>query len=499
MDNLQDWCISRQLWWGHQIPVWYRKDKLEDLKNAESLDTTHLGHGLLYVGTEPPADGENWTRDEDVMDTWFSSWLWPFATMANVGEETATLKKFYPTDDLVTGPDIIFFWVARMIMAGFEFTGALPFRNVYFTTIIRDLKGRKMSKSLGNSPDPIDLMEKYGADGLRFGLMRIAPVGSDVRFDETSIEEGRNFANKLYNACRLRQMGGEPFQALETLAGLRPYHLNAMAKLDELAADLERLYSEYRFGEIAQRLYEFLWNDFCDKFLEAVKLDLRDTAEPWAKAISLGVFDAIMGRYLQLLSPYMPHVTEELSERMSYVSEGEYLMQKLLPAEPLLDLIPEQTIADAKDVAAAIYEAAGRMRNLKAEYKMGSRKDIKFVIKGASDWLADEVRVLALLAGAGEITLDSDYEAPKGTPAAVTAIGEVYMPLEGLIDIEAERARLTKEISLTEIEVKKCEGKLGNASFVDRAPPEVVVQEKARLDDWKAKLVQLGEMLAALA
>ena len=499
MENLQDWCISRQLWWGHQIPVWYRKDKLEDLKNAESLGMTDFDAGDLHVGLEPPADAENWTRDEDVMDTWFSSWLWPFATMHNVGETSDTFAKFYPTDDLVTGPDIIFFWVARMIMAGYEFTGELPFKNVYFTSIIRDLKGRKMSKSLGNSPDPIELMEKYGADGLRFGLMRIAPVGSDLRFDEVSVEEGRNFANKLYNACRLRQMGGEPFQSLETLAGLRPYHLNAMAKLDELSADLERLYGEYRFGEIAQRLYEFLWNDFCDKFLEAVKLDLRDTAEPWAKAISLGVFDAIMGRYLQLLSPYMPHVTEELSERMSYVSEGQFLMQKLLPAEPLLDLISEQTIADAKDVAAAIYEAAGRMRNLKAEYKMGSRKDIRFVIKGASDWLTDEVRVLALLAGAGEITLESDYEAPKGTPAAVTDIGEVYMPLEGLIDIEAERSRLTKEISLTEIEVRKCEGKLGNASFVDRAPPEVVVQEKARLEDWKAKLVQLGEMLAALA
>ncbi len=499
MDNLQDWCISRQLWWGHQIPVWYRKDKLEVLKNAESLGMTDFSAGDIYVGIAPPADAENWTRDEDVMDTWFSSWLWPFATMANVGEETATLKKFYPTDDLVTGPDIIFFWVARMIMAGFEFTGALPFRNVYFTSIIRDLKGRKMSKSLGNSPDPVELMEKYGADGLRFGLMRIAPVGSDLRFDEVSIEEGRNFANKLYNACRLRQMGGEPFQALETLAGLRPYHLNAMAKLDELAVDLERLYGEYRFGEIAHRLYEFLWNDFCDKFLEAVKLDLRDTAEPWAKAISLGVFDAIMGRYLQLLSPYMPHVTEELSERMGYVAEGEFLMQKLLPSEPLLDLVHADTIADAKSVAGAVYEAAGRMRNLKAEYKMGSRKDIKFVIKGASDWLADEIRVLALLVGASEITLDSDYEAPKGTPAAVTVIGEVYMPLEGLIDVEAERARLVKEISLTEIEVKKCEGKLGNASFVDRAPPDVVVQEKARLDEWRAKLVQLGEMLAALA
>ena len=499
MENLQDWCISRQLWWGHQIPVWYRKDKLEDLKNAESLGMTDFDAGDLHVGLEPPADAENWTRDEDVMDTWFSSWLWPFATMHNVGETSDTFAKFYPTDDLVTGPDIIFFWVARMIMAGYEFTGELPFKNVYFTSIIRDLKGRKMSKSLGNSPDPIELMEKYGADGLRFGLMRIAPVGSDLRFDEVSVEEGRNFANKLYNACRLRQMGGESFQALETLDSARPYHLNAMAKLDELAVDLERLYGEYRFGEIAHRLYEFLWNDFCDKFLEAVKLDLRDTAEPWAKALSLGVFDAIMSRYLQLLSPYMPHVTEELSERMGYLAEGDFLMQQPLPEEALLIDLPLEEIVAAQAVASEIYESAGRMRNLKAEYKMGSRKDIRFVIKAAPEWLAGEVKVLALLVGAEEITLDPSYEAPKGTPAAVTGIGEVYMPLEGLIDIEAERARLSREISLTELEIKKCEGKLGNASFVDRAPPEVVVQEKARLDDWKTKLLQLRDMLGALA
>ena len=499
MENLQDWCISRQLWWGHQIPVWYRKDKLEDLKNAESLGMTDFDAGDLHVGLEPPADAENWTRDEDVMDTWFSSWLWPFATMHNVGETSDTFAKFYPTDDLVTGPDIIFFWVARMIMAGYEFTGELPFKNVYFTSIIRDLKGRKMSKSLGNSPDPIELMEKYGADGLRFGLMRIAPVGSDLRFDEVSVEEGRNFANKLYNACRLRQMGGEPFQALETLDSARPYHLNAMAKLDELAVDLERLYGEYRFGEIAHRLYEFLWNDFCDKFLEAVKLDLRDTAEPWAKALSLGVFDAIMSRYLQLLSPYMPHVTEELSERMGYLAEGDFLMQQPLPEEALLIDLPLEEIVAAQAVASEMYESAGRMRNLKAEYKMGSRKDIRFVIKAAPEWLAGEVKVLALLVGAEEITLDPSFEAPKGTPAAVTGIGEVYMPLEGLIDIEAERARLSREISLTELEIKKCEGKLGNASFVDRAPPEVVVQEKARLDDWKTKLLQLRDMLGALA
>jgi valyl-tRNA synthetase len=499
MENLQDWCISRQLWWGHQIPVWYRKEKIDFLKNAESLNMDDFAGGDIHVGVEPPEDAENWTRDEDVMDTWFSSWLWPFATMHDVGQPSDTFQKFYPTDDLVTGPDIIFFWVARMIMAGYEFTGDLPFKNVYFTSIIRDLKGRKMSKSLGNSPDPVELMEKYGADGLRFGLMRIAPVGSDLRFDEVSVEEGRNFANKLYNACRLRQMGGEEFQVLESLDALRPYHINAMAKLDELSADLVRLYGEYRFGEIAHRLYEFLWNDFCDKFLEAVKLDLRDTAEPWVKATTLGVFDAIMSRYLQLLSPYMPHVTEELSSRMGYVSPGEFLMQKLLPEEPLLAELPIEAIDAAQSVAAEIYESAGRIRNLKAEYKVGSRKDIRLVIKAAPAWLDAELKVLALLVGAAEITIDPAYEAPKGTPAAVTAIGEVYMPLEGLIDVEAERTRLGKEIAAVQLEVKKCEGKLGNASFVDRAPPEVVEQEKARLEEWRMKLIQLSEMLAALA
>jgi valyl-tRNA synthetase len=276
MENLQDWCISRQLWWGHQIPVWYHKEKLDALKNAESLGMMNFESGDIHVGVDAPVDAENWVRDDDVMDTWFSSWLWPFATMSDLGENSATLKKFYPTTDLVTGPDIIFFWVARMIMAGFRFAGELPFKNVFFTSIIRDLKGRKMSKSLGNSPDPIELMEKYGADGLRFGLLRIAPVGSDLRFDEACVEEGRNFANKLYNACRFRQMAGTDVVELSDVKSLPVYHLDIMAKLDSLAADLQIGYENYRFGEIAQLLYEFLWNEFCDKFLEAVKLDLRE-------------------------------------------------------------------------------------------------------------------------------------------------------------------------------------------------------------------------------
>ncbi|MEP4079884.1 valine--tRNA ligase [Haloferula sp.] len=508
MDNLQDWCISRQLWWGHQIPVWYRKDKLEALTNAESLDTADLDAGDIHVGIEPPADEGNWVRDEDVMDTWFSSWLWPFATMAGVGEQNETLKKFYPTTDLVTGPDIIFFWVARMIMAGFEFADELPFKNVYFTTIIRDLKGRKMSKSLGNSPDPIDLMDKYGADGLRFGLLRIAPVGSDVRFDESQVEEGRNFANKLYNACRLRQMAGEielpegdeadDDEEYEVVGDARCFHLDIMAKLDELSADLERIYGEYRFGEIAQRLYEFLWSEFCDKFLEAVKGDLRDTASPAARAVTVSVFDAVMSRYLQLLHPYMPHVTEELSLRMGYMEEGEFLMNAELPEEALLEDLTAEEINEEKGKATAVYEAAGRLRNLKAEYHVASRRDVKFVIKGSPEWLAQETDVLGLLAGAGEVELDEGFDAPKGTPISLTGVGEVAMPLDGLVDVEAERVRITREIEKTSQELKRSEGKLGNASFVDRAPPEVVEQEKARLEEWRSKLAQLEEMLKGL-
>jgi valyl-tRNA synthetase len=496
MENLQDWCISRQLWWGHQIPVWYHKEKLDALKNAESLEMADFEKGDIYVGLEVPADPENWVRDEDVMDTWFSSWLWPFATMSELGEDSATLRKFYPTTDLVTGPDIIFFWVARMIMAGFRFTGELPFKNVYFTSIIRDMKGDKMSKSKGNSPDPIELMEKYGADGLRFGLMRIAPVGADLRFEESSVEEGRNFANKLYNACRFRQMAGsDQCQVISDQNELPPYHVDIMAKLDELASDLTKSFAEYRFGEIAQRLHEFLWSEFCDRFLEAVKLDLRESATPEARSATLATFDAVMARYLQLLSPYMPHIAEELSARMGYVEPGGFVMNRPLPVDPLIPF--DASAAQAK--AADIYETAGRLRNLKAEYHVGSRKDVRFIVKGAVDWLDSETKVLALLVGASEIVLDSAYEAPKGTPAALTPVGEAYLPMEGLIDVEAERARISKEIEKIHLEVKKCEGKLGNAGFVDRAPPEVVEQEKARLADWRAKLAQLGEMLGALA
>jgi valyl-tRNA synthetase len=268
-----------------------------------------------------------------------------------------------------------------------------------------------------------------------------------------------------------------------------------MAKLDALAVQLEESYGEYRFGEIAQKMHEFLWSELCDWFLEAVKGDLRQHASADDRDRTLAVFDAVMSRFLQLLHPYMPHVTEELSARMGYVPQGEFLMNQILPEQSLLHGFDATT---AQQQAAAIYEATGRMRNLKFEYNVATRRDVTFIVKNAPAWLAQEADVLALLAGAGEIRLDATYESPKGTPVSITPVGEVYLPLEGLIDVEAEKIRLGKEIEKLTKEVVKCEAKLGNASFVERAPAEVVVQEKARLEEWKGKLAQLGEMLDAL-
>jgi len=496
LENIQDWCISRQLWWGHQIPVWYRKEKVDELQAAESLDSKDLAAGDIYVGAEPPEDIENWVRDEDVMDTWFSSWLWPFATM-NEAEQA----KFYPTSDLVTGPDILFFWVARMIMAGYRFADGLPFKNVFFTSIIRDKIGRKMSKSLGNSPDPIDLMDQYGADGLRFGLLRTAPVGTDVRFDESLVAEGRNFANKLYNACRFRQMMGEgveiPTLKVSEESQLTPFHIDILSRLDQLAIDLDKAYSEYKFNEVGQLLYDFFWSEYCDKFLEAVKGDFRSGDET-AKQLTLSVMDTVMARYLAYLHPYMPHITEELSHRLGFVPEGKFLMNQAIESEPVLVNISDDEVKKAAQVASDIYESAGKFRNLKAEYNVASRKDVRFVIKPKMDLGERELATLALLAGAGEIEVLPDYEAPKGTPASVVPIGEVYMPLDGLIDVEAEKSRIEKEIAKIAKEVKKCEGKLANKAFVDKAPAALVEREKERLAEWQQKLAKLQEMRAAL-
>ena len=494
LEGIQDWCISRQLWWGHRIPVWYRKDKAQQLQEATKLDNEDAAAGDIYVGVEPPADAENWVQDEDALDTWFSSWLWPFATM-----DQECLAKFYPTTDLVTGPDIIFFWVARMIMAGYRFAGGKPFGNVFFTSIVRDLLGRKMSKSLGNSPDPLDLIAKYGADGLRFGLMRIAPTGTDVKFDEKQIEEGKNFANKLYNAARFRMMQGEA--TTDPAPVFTPVHIDILSKLKKLHAEVADALSKYEFNTYTQALYSFFWNEYCSLFLEAVKNDLRE-GEPAVKNATLFTMDTVLRHYLALLAPIMPHITEELWASLGFAAreDGKPLMSTQLPcADSLLSGLDDTDVSKACAMASALYETANRARNLKAEYDLATNKKVRFVIKPAALPLdADLCARLALLAGAQSATADAAYEAPKGTPTALTPFGELFLPLEGLVDVEAERARIGKEIEKITKEIQKSNAKLGNASFVDRAPAAVVEQERARLADWEAKKAQLEAMLAAL-
>lgn len=504
LNNIQDWCISRQLWWGHQIPVWYKKDKAFDLKEAETLDIANLDSGDIYVGTEPPEDIGNWERDADVMDTWFSSWLWPFATM-----NEKELEKFYPTADLVTGPDIIFFWVARMIMAGFRFKEEIPFKNVYFNALIRDKQGRKMSKSLGNSPDPIEIMESYGADGLRFALIRIAPVDSDIHFiDEKcpktgntiypQVEEGRNFANKLYNAARFRQMQSSqgPVE-LSNINELPIYHLSILNKLDQLGKDLESALANYRLDEMSSALYEFFWTEYCDHFLEAVKGDFRSGDED-AKTQTLATIDTILSRFLAYLHPLMPHITEELSAKLGYVKAGEFLMNLELDTSIVLQDLSKDSIAEATKKAEQTYDSASKLRNLKAEYNLAANKEVSFKIKPSVDWVDKELSALAVLVGANEMVIEADYVAPKGTPATVTDIGEVYMPLDGLIDVEAEKLRLNGQIEKLDKEIAKINGKLGNENFVARAPDALVAKERQALEDLEGKKKQLLEMLTAL-
>ncbi len=490
MGGIQDWCISRQLWWGHRIPVWYR-------------------NGETYCGLETPA-GEGWTQDPDVLDTWFSSWLWPFATMGWVDEKdadskNATLKAFYPTTDLVTGPDIIFFWVARMIMAGYEWMGDLPFRNVYFTGIIRDKQGRKMSKSLGNSPDPLDLIAKYGADALRFGVMRAAPLGQDVLFDEQTVELGRNFCNKLWNACRFRQMQGGVTEA-EILPDLLTSDDRwILIRLDQAIREVTGAFVEYKFSDATATLYRFFWSEYCDWYVEASKAAFYGTDEA-LKANKLAVIDFVLGNLLRLFHPFLPFITEELWHGMGYAADlpqdrgGRTLMFALWP-KALND--DEKTYfgldetADA--VAQAKYDLVSLGRGLRRDCKIDPAKKVKFVLRPSGELSTADSEVLRLLLNAESLEVANAAWAPeRGTPVAANALGELFLPLAGLVDFAAERSRLEKELEKIRAEVGKVQEKLSNPAFASKVPAKVLEEHQTRLKDWQAKEAQVLASLANL-
>jgi valyl-tRNA synthetase len=478
LENIRDWCISRQVWWGHRIPAWYPKSQTPSSKSQ------------IYVGIELPADPENWIQDSDTLDTWFSSWLWAYETMDN-----ETRKKFYPTSVLVTAPDIIFFWVARMIIAGLEFKPGkserdednIPFRDVFFTGLIRDKQGRKMSKSLGNSPDPLELIGKYGADGLRFGLMRIAPSGQDIRFDEKQIEEGRNFATKLWNAARFRQMHG-PSDAAPKIdnRSLSIYAVEALARLNETIDAVQAAYREYQFNTVAQRLYDFFWSDYCDWFVESAKTEIfgEDDAR---KESALAVMDLVLSAVLRLLHPFMPYVTEEL---WSVLGFGKGSIQFVAPPEKVA--LENIDLTNKRKLVSAIYEAVQAGRNLRAEAKIPSNKKTRFILRADEKSIAEEIPTISRLLNAEEVKLDRKYQAEAGVSVAVTPVGEIFLAIAAG-DEAAERDRLDKQIAKVEAELRTVENKLKNKSFVDRAPAAVVDEHRQRLKDFSAQLAKLKQ------
>jgi valyl-tRNA synthetase len=513
LENIQDWCISRQLWWGHRIPVWYRRGlDRETLTEADLRDPAKV-----HVSLDGPADPENWVQEDDVLDTWASSWLWPFATMGWPDKNamaTAGLDYFYPTTTLVTGPDIIFFWVARMIMAGLEFMRPgeslerrVPFRHVYFTGIIRDAQGRKMSKSLGNSPDPLDLIEKYGADGLRFGIVSIAPQGQDIRFQEERIEGGKNFCNKLWNACRFRQMSGPAGDnsSLAAIVGrLEPGKFDAddHAILDRLLAttrEINRCFYEFEFSAAAQGLYGFFWNDFCDWYVEVSKSKLQD---PATKANCLAIQDLVLRQTLLLLHPFIPFITEELWQLLGYGPADGFLENaRIENASQIATTSLARGLALDRAAVAAVEklkEFVSRVRALKAEHNLASRRDAKlFVTVGEGDWsvIAANLSRLARMAGAAEI---SRREQVEGAPAVVTPLGTVYLDLANTVDAAAERARLARELEQLQKHITGTEARLANQAFVSKAPPAVLEGARQQLAGQQAKRAELERLLAAL-
>ncbi len=457
MRNIRDWCLSRQLWWGHRIPVWYRGKE-------------------VYCGLEAPRDG-GWTQDPDVLDTWFSSWLWPFATMG-WPEKTEALKRFYPTTDLVTGPDIIFLWVARMIMAGYEYMDEKPFGNVYFTGIIRDTQGRKMSKSLGNSPDPLDLIAKYGADGLRFGLMLIAPQGQDILFDEKRCEVGRNFMNKLWNAARFIQM------QRATNPPARPPNAHDQNILGALANTVSRVaisLDAYKFNEAAKQLYDFVWGDFCDWYIEASKV-----------SPNIAVLDTVFGATLRMLHPFAPFITEELWRGMGYGSET--IQFAPWPKADVVDPAAIDIMPKVRD----LYDIVTAGRQLRSDHGIEPRQKVSFVIKPSrhSDFIAAEIPFLTQILSAENLTIESDYQPTGLTPSLVTPAATVFMV--GAVDPQAERERLTRQLADTEKQLATTEAKLANENFTSRAAPIAVQRERERQQQLREQREKMQALLRAL-
>ncbi len=485
LENIQDWCISRQLWWGHRIPAWYYispSDGTEKIVVAENLEKA-LAKARAGVGCEglQPSDLR---QDEGALDTWFSSWLWPITLFDGINNPgNPEINYYYPTATLVTGPDIIFFWVARMIMAGYEYVGKEPFRNVYFTGIVRDNLGRKMSKSLGNSPDPLDLIDRYGADGVRMGMMLAAPAGNDIMFDERLCEQGRNFCNKIWNAFRLVSGWQED-------ASARPDEVSALAvrwfrsRLNATVAEVADLMEKFRINEALMAVYRLFWDDFSSWYLEMVKPAYGCPVDAETMRATRSYFDAL----LRLLHPFMPFITEELWQHLGESrAEGESIMYAAMPEGGTVDETLVAMVARAREIISGV-------RAVRAKKNIPARDALTLNVLG--DLEADITPMLCKLAGLEAVNTG----AAKDAAAASFMVGtlELNVPLASAIDVPAEIGRLEKEIKYLEGFKASIEKKLSNERFVAGAPAAVVEGERKKLADTLSKLEANAATLAAL-
>ena len=479
MENIHDWVISRQLWWGHQIPAWYHKET-----------------GEVYVGMEAPSDSENWTQDPDVLDTWFSSALWPFSTMGWPDEDAADYKRYYPTNTLVTGYDILTFWVSRMMFQGLEFTGKRPFKNVLIHGLIRDSQGRKMSKSLGNGVDPMEVIEQYGADALRWFLANGSAPGQDVRYSTDKMDAAWNFINKIWNASRyaLMNVGDLTADQVDITGEKTLADKWILTRLNQTIGKVTELFEKFEFGEAGRLLYRFIWDDFCDWYIEMSKETLAGDDEA-AKLTTRSILVYVLDNTLRLLHPIMPFVTEEIWQSVPHV--GESLVVATYPT-----VHPEQMDEQAAEEMEFLMDFIRSVRTVRNEMNTPLSKPINIIAKvsDAAHYaiLKENESYIARFSNPEEFVYGEDVEAPSDAVTSVITGAEIYLPLAGLINIEDEIARLEKEAEKLQQEVDRVEKKLSNEKFVAKAPAAVVEAERAKGADYQAQREAVLERIATL-
>ena len=480
MENVHDWVISRQLWWGHRIPAWYNKKT-----------------GETYVGEEAPKDIENWEQDPDVLDTWFSSALWPFSTMGWPDTDNPDFKRYFPTNALVTGYDIIFFWVSRMIFQSLHFTKERPFKDVVLHGLIRDEQGRKMSKSLGNGIDPMDVIDKYGADALRWFLLNGTAPGQDTRFSYTKMDAAWNFINKIWNVSR--------FVIMNLPEDAKPAHMPDTSKFDlsdkwifdrlnHTIGEVTRLFGEYQFGEAGREAYNFIWNDFCDWYIEISKVALNGDDEE-LKARKQENLIWILDQILRLMHPIMPFVTEKLWLSMPH--EGKSIMTASYPVTH--KEFENKTADQEMDFLIEVIKA---VRNIRMEVNAPMSSEIDIMIKlddlNNKHILDENVDYVENFLHPKKLEVSADIEAPKLAKTAVIPGAQIFVPLTELVNVDEELAKMEKEAKRLEDEVARCEKKLSNKGFVDHAPEAVVNKEKEKMADYESQLSGVRERIQDL-